>query len=180
MGRHPLAPTVIGTVYGMNFDHMPELNWVLGYPFALGLMLMVSVVLYTVFNSAAGYNPPSTPCRCLPSGGTVLLGVVVVDLEAASTACRSVSMAATSVSWGAASRKMRQESRISPQAALAIRPATMMAARVSAHTQPVRITTRPAMAVAMNANKSLRMCWNAPSTLRLVRSAPASATWPQR
>ena len=43
------APTVIGTVYGMNFDHMPELNWVLGYPFALGLMLMVSVVLYTAF-----------------------------------------------------------------------------------------------------------------------------------
>ena len=40
---------LIGTVYGMNFDHMPELNWVLGYPFALGLMLMVSVVLYTVF-----------------------------------------------------------------------------------------------------------------------------------
>jgi len=28
---------------------MPELNWVLGYPFALGLMLMVPVVLYTVF-----------------------------------------------------------------------------------------------------------------------------------
>ena len=28
------APTLIGTVYGMNFDHMPELHWRLGYPFA--------------------------------------------------------------------------------------------------------------------------------------------------
>ena len=33
----------------MNFDHMPELHWLLGYPFALGLMLMVSVALYMVF-----------------------------------------------------------------------------------------------------------------------------------
>ena len=29
------APTLIGTVYGMNFDHMPELHWRFGYPFAL-------------------------------------------------------------------------------------------------------------------------------------------------
>jgi magnesium transporter len=43
------APTVIGTVYGMNFDHMPELNWVFGYPFALSLMLMVSGSLYLIF-----------------------------------------------------------------------------------------------------------------------------------
>jgi len=43
------APTVIGTVYGMNFDHMPELGWVFGYPFALALMLAVSVTLYVVF-----------------------------------------------------------------------------------------------------------------------------------
>lgn len=43
------APTLIGTVYGMNFDHMPELHWTWGYPFALGLMLMVSVTLYVVF-----------------------------------------------------------------------------------------------------------------------------------
>jgi magnesium transporter len=32
--------TVIAGVYGMNFDHMPELKWVYGYPFALGLMLL--------------------------------------------------------------------------------------------------------------------------------------------
>ena len=33
------APTLIGTIYGMNFEHMPELHWRLGYPMALGLML---------------------------------------------------------------------------------------------------------------------------------------------
>ena len=43
------APTLIGTVYGMNFRHMPELGWVFGYPFALGLMLAVSLTLYVVF-----------------------------------------------------------------------------------------------------------------------------------
>jgi magnesium transporter len=43
------APTLIGTVYGMNFDYMPELHWRYGYPFALVLMLMVSVTLYLVF-----------------------------------------------------------------------------------------------------------------------------------
>ena len=43
------APTLIGTVYGMNFDHMPELHWRLGYPLALALMLLVGLVLYVVF-----------------------------------------------------------------------------------------------------------------------------------
>jgi magnesium transporter len=43
------APTLIGTVYGMNFQNMPELGWTLGYPFALMLMGLVSVTLYTVF-----------------------------------------------------------------------------------------------------------------------------------
>ena len=33
----------------MNFDHMPELHWALGYPFALALMLAMGVTLYTVF-----------------------------------------------------------------------------------------------------------------------------------
>src|ERR671931_2505424 len=33
------APTLIGTIYGMNFTHMPELQWAYGYPFAIGLML---------------------------------------------------------------------------------------------------------------------------------------------
>jgi magnesium transporter len=43
------APTIVGTIYGMNFDHMPELHWLGGYPFALALMLSVSVVLYLIF-----------------------------------------------------------------------------------------------------------------------------------
>jgi magnesium transporter len=42
------APTLIGTIYGMNFD-MPELHWSLGYPFALALMAIVSVGLWLVF-----------------------------------------------------------------------------------------------------------------------------------
>ena len=43
------APTLVGTIYGMNFDHMPELHWLLGYPFALLLMVVTSVTLYVVF-----------------------------------------------------------------------------------------------------------------------------------
>ncbi len=43
------APTLVGTVYGMNFDHMPELHWQAGYPLALALMLAVSFVLYLIF-----------------------------------------------------------------------------------------------------------------------------------
>jgi magnesium transporter len=43
------APTLIGTVYGMNFEEMPELTWAQGYPFALALMLLVCVSLYMIF-----------------------------------------------------------------------------------------------------------------------------------
>jgi magnesium transporter len=43
------APTLVGTVYGMNFTHMPELHWYYGYPFALGLMVAISVTLYILF-----------------------------------------------------------------------------------------------------------------------------------
>jgi magnesium transporter len=43
------APTLVGTVYGMNFRHMPELDWRLGYAFALALMVLVSAGLYVVF-----------------------------------------------------------------------------------------------------------------------------------
>jgi magnesium transporter len=45
------APTLIGTIYGMNFDNMPELHWVYGYPFALGLMVLVSVGLWVIFRT---------------------------------------------------------------------------------------------------------------------------------
>src|SRR5215472_14006928 len=43
------APTLIGTVYGMNFNVMPELHWALGYPFALGLMAAVCGTLFAIF-----------------------------------------------------------------------------------------------------------------------------------
>jgi len=43
------APTLIGTVYGMNFDAMPELHWRFGYLYAIGMMGLVSVGLYGIF-----------------------------------------------------------------------------------------------------------------------------------
>ncbi|MDP9426979.1 MAG: magnesium/cobalt transporter CorA [Actinomycetota bacterium] len=43
------TPTLVASIYGMNFDHMPELHWLLGYPFALTLMVVASIVLYLVF-----------------------------------------------------------------------------------------------------------------------------------
>ena len=46
------APTVIAGVYGMNFDHMPELHWGFGYPFALGLMVLSSLIVYVISKRA--------------------------------------------------------------------------------------------------------------------------------
>lgn len=43
------APTLVGTIYGMNFDEMPELDWAFGYPFAILLMAVVCVSLYFIF-----------------------------------------------------------------------------------------------------------------------------------
>jgi magnesium transporter len=43
------APTLIGTVYGMNFDTMPELHWLFGYPFAILLMAVTCISLYMIF-----------------------------------------------------------------------------------------------------------------------------------
>ncbi|MFE5614914.1 magnesium and cobalt transport protein CorA [Streptomyces sp. NPDC056543] len=43
------APTLVGTIYGMNFEQMPELSWGLGYPFAVGLMGVVCASLYAIF-----------------------------------------------------------------------------------------------------------------------------------
>jgi magnesium transporter len=44
-----LVPTLIAGIYGMNFRHMPELNWQYGYPMALGLMLLAGLMLYRAF-----------------------------------------------------------------------------------------------------------------------------------
>lgn len=43
------APSVVGTIYGMNFHNMPELHWHYGYAYALALMIGVSAMLYFVF-----------------------------------------------------------------------------------------------------------------------------------
>ena len=39
-------PIVVASVYGMNFKNMPELSWTYGYPLALGLMIVSTVVMY--------------------------------------------------------------------------------------------------------------------------------------
>jgi magnesium transporter len=44
-----LPPTLIGTVYGMNFEHMPELGWVFGYPAAVVAMVLSAVLSWAYF-----------------------------------------------------------------------------------------------------------------------------------
>lgn len=43
------TPSFVAGIYGMNFKNMPELEWLWGYPFALGLMLVVGAVMYVIF-----------------------------------------------------------------------------------------------------------------------------------
>lgn len=44
-----LPPTLVASVYGMNFDYMPELKWLFGYPFALGVMILSAILPYLFF-----------------------------------------------------------------------------------------------------------------------------------
>jgi len=44
--------TLVAGVYGMNFEHMPELGWRFGYAFALLLMVGLSVVLHRLFRKS--------------------------------------------------------------------------------------------------------------------------------
>lgn len=44
-----LPPTLVAGIYGMNFDHMPELKWLAGYPWALGIMLISAVLPFYIF-----------------------------------------------------------------------------------------------------------------------------------
>ena len=44
-----LVPTLVAGIYGMNFRHMPELDWVYGYPLAIGTMLVAAYLLYRSF-----------------------------------------------------------------------------------------------------------------------------------
>lgn len=44
-----LPPTLVASIYGMNFEFMPELSWLLGYPMALGLMVLSAILPYLYF-----------------------------------------------------------------------------------------------------------------------------------
>jgi len=44
-----MPPTLVASIYGMNFKNMPELDWPHGYPFALALMLVCAVLPYVIF-----------------------------------------------------------------------------------------------------------------------------------
>ena len=46
------VPTMIAGVYGMNFKNMPELNWEWGYPFSVGLMVVIDAYLFYRFRKA--------------------------------------------------------------------------------------------------------------------------------
>jgi magnesium transporter len=46
------VPTLITGVYGMNFRYMPETHWLLGYPFAIALIGVISGLLYRTFRRA--------------------------------------------------------------------------------------------------------------------------------
>ena len=44
-----LPPTLVASIYGMNFENMPELKWIAGYPWALGLMILSAIMPYMYF-----------------------------------------------------------------------------------------------------------------------------------
>jgi len=44
-----LPPTLVASIYGMNFELMPELKWAAGYPFAIVLMVISAVLPYVSF-----------------------------------------------------------------------------------------------------------------------------------
>ena len=44
-----LPPTLLASIYGMNFQIMPELHWRHGYPFAILLMVVAAVLPYVIF-----------------------------------------------------------------------------------------------------------------------------------
>jgi magnesium transporter len=46
------VPTALAGIYGMNFEHMPELTWTFGYPLVLGVMVVICTTLYRYFKRA--------------------------------------------------------------------------------------------------------------------------------
>jgi len=52
------VPTMIAGIYGMNFDHMPELKWTFGYPLAVGVMVVACTTLYFYFRRVGWLGRP--------------------------------------------------------------------------------------------------------------------------
>jgi magnesium transporter len=48
-----VVPTIITGIYGMNFRHMPETHWMLGYPLTLVVMVLVSGLIYLGFRRSS-------------------------------------------------------------------------------------------------------------------------------
>ncbi len=46
------VPTLVAGIYGMNFKHMPELDWQIGYPLAIGIMLSIDAYLFSRFRKS--------------------------------------------------------------------------------------------------------------------------------
>ncbi|RUY31814.1 CorA family divalent cation transporter, partial [Mesorhizobium sp. M7A.F.Ca.CA.004.12.1.1] len=44
-----LPPTLVASIYGMNFDIIPELKWQLGYPFAIAMMVLSAILPFWYF-----------------------------------------------------------------------------------------------------------------------------------
>jgi magnesium transporter len=44
-----MPPTLIASIYGMNFRHIPELEWIAGYPYAIGLMICSAILPFVIF-----------------------------------------------------------------------------------------------------------------------------------
>ena len=106
------APTLIGTVYGMNFDHIPELGWVFGYPFSLALMAVVSLTLYAIFKrrgwlrrqrNGRRSGARSAAGRLEPLALVVLVLVLVLD----EPVLPPTLLATASLAWSAFARPSR-------------------------------------------------------------------------
>jgi magnesium transporter len=49
-----MPPTLVASIYGMNYQFMPELSWKFGYPFAL-LLMLVSAIVPLIFFKKKGW-----------------------------------------------------------------------------------------------------------------------------
>jgi magnesium transporter len=57
------VPTMIAGIYGMNFEHMPELKWEFGYPAVLAVIAVICIVLYLRFRAAGWLGEPERDRR---------------------------------------------------------------------------------------------------------------------